>query len=120
MNKSKLKDMKQPSVLWTEACIAAKKAVEDYVQNYGEPMYCGFANVKIKPARGKFVSLLKKCGVGMAGWNGGYSVSYYDIMDDHQYSFTQSMDLKEIACEAFAKHLIANGMSGITVESRAD
>ena len=40
---------------------------------------CGFASVVIKPARGKFVALLKKRGIGRAGYYGGYSVSSWEF-----------------------------------------
>ena len=82
-----------PGIIWTEACVAGKTAVEEYVAKFGEPMYCGFGHVSIRPARGKFVNFLKKVGVGNLGYNGGYNVSYYDIMDDHPLSSTQSLDL---------------------------
>ena len=41
---------KDPGEIWTEACVAAKLAVEDFVSRHGEPLYCGFANVKVRPA----------------------------------------------------------------------
>jgi hypothetical protein len=62
---------------------------------------------------------LKKCGIGDAGYNGGWSVSYYDIMDDHKYSYTQSLDLKEEGCDAFAKVLHKYGIDAYSV-GRAD
>ena len=108
-----------PGIIWTEACVAAKLAVEDYHRQYGEPMYCGFGHVSIRPARGKFVTFLKKCGVGDVGYNGGYRVSYYDIMDDHKYSCTQSLDLKEEATDAFSKVLYKYGIDAYSV-SMAD
>jgi hypothetical protein len=40
---------------------------------------CGFASVIIKPARGKFVALLKKRGIGGAHYYGGYSVSSWQF-----------------------------------------
>ena len=108
-----------PGVIWTEACVAGKTAVEEYHREYGEPKKCGFGHVNIRPARGKFVNFLKKVGVGNLGYNGGYNVSYYDIMDDHKYSYTQSMDLKEEGCDAFAKVLHKYGIDAYSV-SMAD
>ena len=108
-----------PGIIWTEACVAGKTAVEEYVAKFGEPMYCGFSSVKITPARGKFVTFLKKCGVGDVGYNGGYRVSYYDIMDDHPLSHTQSLDLKEACVDAFAKVLQKYGLDAWGV-GRAD
>jgi len=83
-------------------------------------MYCGFANVSIHPARGKFVNFMKKAGVGDNGYRGGYRISYYDIMpQDHRWRHTQSMSIKEIACDAFANELEKYGMR-VYSESRAD
>ena len=108
-----------PGVIWTEACVAGKTAVEEYHREYGEPMYCGFGHVSIRPARGKFVNFLKKVGVGDLGYNGGYNVSYYDIMDDHPLSHTQSLDLKEACVDAFAHVLQKYGLDAWGV-GRAD
>jgi hypothetical protein len=50
---------------------------------------CGFASVIIKPARGKFVTLLKNRGIGGAHYYGGYSVSSWQfapsIRQDQSY-----------------------------------
>tara|TARA_Y100000310_G_C20562588_1_gene753794 strand:- start:551 stop:928 length:378 start_codon:yes stop_codon:yes gene_type:complete len=72
---------------------------------------CGFAGVVIKPARGKFVSLLKKMGLGYKHYYGGY------YMPCHE--FGQSLDRKEAYCEAFARII---GESGLRcyVHSRMD
>ena len=108
-----------PGVIWTEACVACKVAVEEYMMKHGEPLYCGFANVKIRPAKGSFVKFLKKVGVGSLGYNGGWRVSYYDMMDGHKMGGTQSMDLKEEGCQAFANVLKKYGIDAY-MESRAD
>jgi len=101
---------------------ARKKAVEAvdlYMVNKEEPMYCGFANVSIHPARGKFVSFMKKASIGSSD-SRGYRISYYDIMPtDHQYRHTQSMDIKEVACDAFKDELRKYGLT-VYAESRAD
>jgi len=108
-----------PGIIWTEACVAGKTAVEEYYAQYGEPLYCGFGHVNIRPARGKLVNFLKKVGIGDSGYNGGYNVSYYDIMGDHRLSSTQSLDLKEICCDAFAHVLQKYGIDAWGV-GRAD
>ena len=83
-------------------------------------MYCGFANVSIHPARGRFVSFMKKAGIGSKGYGGGYRISYYDIMPgDHPYCHTQSMSIREEACEAFRDELRKYGLT-VYAESRAD
>ena len=109
------------STLYETACAAAKTAVSDIVRQHGEPMYCGFGNVIVKPARGKLVKYLKAIGVGgTQSWGGGgYRISYYDIMSGHPYCHTQSMDLKEIGCQAFADVLTDAGYRA-RLESRAD
>ena len=109
-----------PADMFLNARKVAIKAVDDFVAKHGEPMYCGFANVSIRPARGRFVSFMKKADIGDKGWNGGYRISYYDIMpQDHQYRMTQSLDIKEIACEAFRDELRKYGLT-VYAESRAD
>ena len=109
-----------PADMFLNARKVAIKAVDDFVAKHGEPMYCGFANVSIHPARGRFVSFMKKADIGSLGYGGGYRISYYDIMpNDHQYRSTQSMDIKEIACEAFRDELRKYGLT-VYAESRAD
>ena len=109
-----------PAKQYLDAREQAVKAVDEYMEGKEEPMYCGFASVRIRPARGKFVSFLKKAGVGDNGWNGGYRISYYEVMPpDHKYRHTQSMDIKEVACEAFANALTKYGLKA-DYESRAD
>ena len=109
-----------PAKQYLDAREQAVKAVDEYMEGKEEPMYCGFASVRIRPARGKFVSFLKKAGVGDNGWNGGYRISYYEVMPpDHKYRHTQSMDIKEVAFEAFANALTKYGLKA-GYESRAD
>jgi hypothetical protein len=109
-----------PADMFLNARKVAIKAVNDFVAKHGEPLYCGFANVSIHPARGKFVSFMKKADVGSSGYRGGWRISYYDIMPkDHPYSHTQSMSIKEEACEAFRDELRKYGLT-VYAESRAD
>ena len=109
-----------PGEMFFNARQEAIKAVDAYVEKYGEPMYCGFANVSIHPARGRFVTFMKKAGVGDNGFRGGYRISYYDIMPkDHPFSHTQSMSIREVACDAFRDELVKYGLT-VYSESRAD
>ena len=109
-----------PADMFLNARKVAIKAVDEFTAKHGEPMYCGFANVSIHPARGKFVSFMKKADIGSSGFRGGYRISYYDIMpQDHQYARTQSLDIKEIATEAFRDELRKYGLT-VYAESRAD
>ena len=72
---------------------------------------CGFAGVVIKPARGKFVSYLKKLGMGYKHYYGGW---YFSVRE-----FGQSLTRKEAYAEAFAKVLGEAGMR-CYVDSRMD
>ena len=109
-----------PTYIWHTAKDAAIKAVDEYMKDKEEPMYCGFANVKIRPAKGKFVNFLKLQGIGDVAYKGGWRISYYDIMpQDHRYRTTQSLDIKEVATEAFRDELKKYGLT-VYAESRAD
>ena len=109
-----------PTYIWHTAKDAAVKAVDEYMKDKEEPMYCGFANVKIRPAKGKFVNFLKQQEIGDIAYKGGWRISYYDIMPkSHPWRCTQSMSIKEIGCDAFASTLESFGLDCIS-ESRAD
>ena len=110
----------KPADMFLNARKVAVKAVDDYMKDKEEPLYCGFASVSIHPARGKFVKFMKDAGVGDNGYRGGYRISYYDIMpQDHRYRHTQSLDIKEVATEAFRDELRKFGMTAYA-DSRAD
>ena len=110
----------KPVDIFLDARKACLKAVNEFTAKHGEPMYCGFANVSIHPARGRFVSFMKKADIGSNGYKGGWRISYYDIMpNDHEYRGTQSMDIKEEGCSAFADALKKYGIEAY-MESRAD
>ena len=109
-----------PADMFIDAKKACLEAVDEYTAKHGEPMYCGFANVSIHPARGRLVKFLKEMEVGSNGYRGGWRISYYDMMPKgHQYGGTQSMDIKEEGCSAFAKALEKYGITAY-MESRAD
>jgi len=109
-----------PSDMFLDAKKACLKAVDDFVAKNGEPMYCGFANVSIHPARGRLVKFLKEMELGSNGYKGGWRISYYDMMPKgHRYGHTQSMDIKEEGCSAFANALEKYGITAY-MESRAD
>ena len=109
-----------PADQFLNARAKAVEAVDLYMLDKEEAMYCGFANVSIHPAQGKFVSFMKKAGTGSNGYRGGWRISYHDIMPaDHEYSRTQSMDIKEVACDAFRDELKNYGLT-VYSESRAD
>ena len=109
-----------PADMFLNARKVAIKAVDDFVAKHGEPMYCGFANVSIHPARGRFVSFMKKADIGSSGYRGGWRIPYNDIMPkNHPYLHTQSMSIREVACDAFRDELVKYGLT-VYSESRAD
>lgn len=100
-----------PEEIFKAATIAAEIAIADGQDGYP----CGFAWITIKPARGQFVSFLKKKGVGRTGAYGGYQISSYDIC-----SFKgQNMYVKEDACRAAVTVMRANGINAFA-EVRID
>ena len=109
-----------PADMFLNARKIAIKTVDDFVAKHGEPMYCGFANVSIHPARGRLVKFLKQMDIGSNGYKGGWRISYYDMMPKgHRYGHTQSMDIKEEGCTAFADALKKYGID-CYMQSRAD
>ena len=73
---------------------------------------CGFAWVNIKPARGKFVTWLKKADIGRKdNYYGGYTIWVSE--------FGQSVTRKENYARAFAKVLGDNGITAYNM-SRLD
>lgn len=79
---------------------------------------CGFAWVRIKPARGPFVKFLKTNNIGRKDvYAGGWSISSSGTLNFPDY--TQSMQRKEAACNAFVRVLRDNGVNA-WMESRMD
>ena len=111
--------MKTAEAIYREAHAEACVAVDIFHAQHGEPLYCGFGTVVIRPARGAFVKFLKDNRMGSRHWRSGYSISSYDVMRGHALEGTQSMDIKETACEQFAKVLKQYGINA-HAESRAD
>jgi|TARA_B000000557_G_scaffold184919_1_gene151149 hypothetical protein len=108
-----------PAEIFGNACLKARYAVDEFTAKHGEPMYCGFANISIHPARGPFVTWCKKMEIGSTGYGGGYRISYYDFMNGHQYNHTQSLDIKEVAMNAVSSYFKSLGITAYA-ESRAD
>ena len=72
---------------------------------------CGFAGVRIKPARGKLVSWLKANQIGYKAYQGGWYVSCHE--------FGQSMQLKEVYAREMAATFNEHGINA-HMESRMD
>jgi hypothetical protein len=80
---------------------AAAEATQEHLNKNPNTWYpCGFAWVKVKPARGRFVEMCKDQKVGHTNeCEGGY-----DIWNPSGNN-TQWMDAKEIGCRAFVTKL---------------
>jgi hypothetical protein len=107
----------------TEAKTAAKSAAEQYVADwksktggnqYGEPMYCGFASCNIYGVRGntKLGRAMKAAGLDK-NWEGAYS-----IWNPSEWG-GQSMDVKEAGAQACADVFRKYGFNAY-MSSRAD
>lgn len=105
-----------------QASEAAQKAVDDLIAKHGSEsnafFYCGFAWVKIRPARGKFVAFLKANNLGHRGYNGGYEITP-DINYPEKSACWQSMDLREAAAMAYTDVLRSHNLTA-SMQSRAD
>ena len=97
----------------TIATLAAVDAVRAFRDAYGEPMYCGFAWVKI-PAKASTK-------LGKALLDVGFEKSYNGGMTlwDPSKSMSQSMDLKEAGSRAYAQVFEDHGITAYMC-SRAD
>jgi len=92
-----LKDI-DPIALHNEALENAFVAQQDFIEQFGEPAYCGFAWVTIyEDGRSPFVKALVQAGIAKKSWGKGY------IIWNPTNTGTQSMDVKEVACDAYAQ-----------------
>ncbi len=108
----------------TEATQAAKKAVVDFLERwnintggneYGEPMYCGFAWVEVPVTRTNSKQAKELQSIGFkASWRPKI-MQLWDPAKHHG----QSMDCKEAGAEAYADVLNKYGFKAY-MSSRAD
>ena len=96
-----------------EAFAAAVDAETKFKAQYGEPWFCGFAWVNIRPGNSPLANQLKKLGLARKSYEGGVDVW------NPGGSFTQSMDVKEAGAEAFAEVLKKYGFKAYA-RSRGD
>jgi len=119
MNKN-ITDFRQ---IHSDATIAAKKAVRDFLSNwnektggneYGEPMYCGFSWVDVK------VRSNSKLGKAMlnTGFEKSWERGYLNMWNPADYH-GQSMDVKQAGARAYAQILRNHGIEAYA-GSRAD
>ena len=114
-----------PEQLFSQADAAGRNAVSNIQvkpmivtdgrtgqQWHEEDGVCGFAWIKIRPARGEFVRWLKKNNIGKTdSFEGGYMIWISD--------YNQSMQKKEAYAYGFAKVLVDNGIRAYAM-SRMD
>lgn len=96
-----------------EAFAAARAAESEFRAKHGEPMYCGFAWVNIKPGTSALAKYLKSKDLARKSYYGGVDVW------NPGGSMTQSMDIKEVGAQAFAEVLCKYGVKAY-MQSRPD
>lgn len=86
-----------------EAFSAAARSTSLYLTGNPTTWYpCGFAEVRIRPARGPLVTALKKRGLGRSAiYGGGYVIS------NPSQNCTQSMSAKAVGARAFIDSMLA-------------
>jgi hypothetical protein len=104
------KDADTPKFIIGDA-IGLSNEIDPTKQTYILDGLCGFAWVKISPARGAFVNYLKSREIGRKGYYGGYHIWVRE--------FGQSVDRKSAFAQAFADVLNKYGITAYA-ESRLD
>ena len=108
----------------TEATTAAKKAVVDFLERwnintggneYGEPMYCGFAWVDVAVDR---TNSKEAKALASIGFKKSYRPKTMTMWDPAKHN-GQSMDCKEVGAQAYADVLRKHGFKAY-MGSRAD
>ena len=108
----------------TEATQAAKNAVADFLTDwnaktggnqYGEPMYCGFAWVDVEVTR---TNSKEAKALESVGFRSSYRPKTMQLWDPAQHA-GQSMDCKEVGARAYAEVLRKHGFEAY-MGSRAD
>lgn len=89
-----------------QAFTAASEAADGMIADNPETWFpCGFAWVKITPARGPFVKALKEMGAGRTSYEGGFQVW------NPSGNTTRWMDAKYAGAKAFADVLKRHGVN---------
>lgn len=107
-----------------KATMSAKTAVHDFLQDwnektggneYGEPMYCGFAwvDVRVERTNSKEAKMLESI-----GFKKSHMRKTMTMWDPAKHN-GQSMDCKEVGAQAYADVLRAYGIKA-SMGSRAD
>lgn len=107
MNTETQKVIKTVDEILAEAFAAAKEAADKMIAENPTTWYpCGFAWVRIKPARGKFVVALKEAGKGRTD---DYKPGF--VVYNPSGNATQWMDAKAAGARAFAAVLKKHGVN---------
>ena len=123
---------KSPAEIYSEAAKLAKEAAKKHIptpmmvynadifgnrlspNSYVSEGACGFAWVRIKPARGPFIKYLKENKIGGLSGYGGWTIWM------GEFTSSQSIERKIEAAKAFVKVLKENGIERVWFESRLD
>lgn len=85
----------------------ANKAVDAYIKEHGETMYCGYAYVKIKGTTSFYRELKKQDLIDFDPYRGKLVGDVYDTK-------TQSLDVKEAGALAYANTLKEHGIDAFS------
>lgn len=95
----------------TPMIVGTAKSLFDDSIDESKPKYfvsegvCGFGYVKIRPARGAFVTMLKKRGIGYSAYGGGYAVpSWLFGSPRDSQSYDRAMAAAYAAAEVLGKY----------------
>lgn len=115
MNAETQEAHKSVDEILADAFAAAKRATDKMIAENPTTWYpCGFAWVRISPARGKFVTALKNKQQGRTDdFNGGF------VVYNPSGNATQWMDAKALGARTFAEVLRKHNVN-CTVETRMD
>lgn len=92
---------------------AAEFAAKEFIDEFGEPMFCGFAWVNVTPGNSAMARyLVENCGARKSSRKG------VDVWNPSK-SFTQSMDVRYAGAVAFAEALQVFGIQAEAM-SRGD
>lgn len=98
-----------------QAVAVAKLAEQEYYEKYGEPLYCGFAWVRVYVDRVNSKLAKDLRAVGFEPTYVRKAIDLWNVTGNN----TQSMDIKEQGARAYAEYLQAHGIRAIAC-SRAD
>lgn len=106
--------------IFDAACKEAQAAAKAFYDEHGDPYYCGFAWVTLAGNTG-FGKWLKRKELASKSYIGsGLEVSFHKMGMPDDVGHTQCMEIRELACAAFARYLRQNHHIKASTRSRAD